>query len=135
MSQNQSGLILLLGFLGILFYYTLIYFGVEPTQAIIGILLIAAPFLVAGIWLEAVNRQQAFSVSRRRKPTRDLERDQSRKYSGDTISPHLFQELMALTHDKKTAMRLVKHVATNNPQWSLNTCAQKAIRDLERDRR
>lgn len=49
--------------------------------------------------------------------------------------PYLWNKLVGLTKDEKTAVRLLKTVCMNHPSQSVDWCCEKAIRDLHRDRR
>lgn len=52
----------------------------------------------------------------------------------ETIASETLSHLNSLTRDRATSIRLVEQVKDRNPGRDLNWCAEKAIRDLERDR-
>lgn len=50
-------------------------------------------------------------------------------------APHLMRKLNALTHDPRTSERLYKGILANNPDRSPDWAADRAIWQIERDRR
>ncbi len=60
----------------------------------------------------------------------------SNRSTSRKASPHLANELLMLVNgDMATARRLLRNVNRSNPGRSVDWCLEKAIHDLERDRR
>ena len=53
----------------------------------------------------------------------------------NAISPRLWRKLDRLTRDRRVSERLIERIAFNNPGRSKSWCAEKAIYDIQRDRR
>lgn len=51
------------------------------------------------------------------------------------VPPRLMNELHRLTRDQRLSARLIERIAFNNPERSRRWCVEKAIYDLQRDRR
>ncbi len=51
------------------------------------------------------------------------------------VPPRLMNELHRLTRDQRLSERLIARIAFNHPQRSRRWCVEKAIYDLQRDRR
>lgn len=79
----------------------------------------------------------AWQVSRRRgfRLTRTPQRSGSGSKAGQRIPPRLMKELDRLTRDRRLSERLVERIAFNHPDRSQRWCVEKAIYDLQRDRR
>ncbi|MEL6384111.1 MAG: hypothetical protein AAFQ89_16990 [Cyanobacteria bacterium J06626_18] len=58
-----------------------------------------------------------------------------RGVTGDSIPPRLMSRLDHLTRDRRVSERLIERIAFNNPGRSKSWCVEKAIYDLQRDRR
>jgi hypothetical protein len=87
------------------------------------ILLIA---VVLGVLWWVFNRQRhAVSRLRHHSPYRPSQ----------TIPPHLMQELDRLTKDRRVSKRLIERIEFNHPGRSKRWCIEKAIYDIQRDRR
>lgn len=87
-------------------------------------ILLAAIVLGVAWWL----------LSRRRKFSR-----RSRSYvssaSSSNVPSHLMRELDRLTKDRRVSERLIERIEFNNPGRSRRWCVEKAIYDIQRDRR
>ncbi len=66
-------------------------------------------------------------------PTKHKKIKQRKWFSG--VSPELESRLIYLVGNKASAYRLVDGLKRSNPNRSEKWCYEKAIRDLERDRR
>jgi hypothetical protein len=75
-----------------------------------------------------------WQVSRRR-----LNRSRTLRGSGNgnpqRVPARLMKELDRLTRDRRLSARLVERIAFNHPHRSRRWCVEKAIYDLQRDRR
>lgn len=69
-------------------------------------------------------------LRRRRQPANRL---QAR--SSNTIPNHLMRELDRLTRDRRVSERLIDRIAFDHPGRSKRWCVEKAIYDIQRDRR
>ena len=86
-------------------------------------------FVIAFAWLISIALKQPKS-----KPHRAIQSDFERIQSGQFQGKEL--ELLRLLYgDKQTAIRLIQHVRSRNPQKSFKWCVEKVITDLEYDRR
>jgi len=72
--------------------------------------------------------------SRRRKPSQRL-RSRASPASSKTIPGHLMRDLDRLTKDRRVSERLIERIEFNNPGRSKRWCVEKAIYDIQRDRR
>lgn len=84
---------------------------------------------VLGWWL---------SRRRRRLPWRapwKLRRRSAQGARAESVPPRLMQNLHRLTRDRRVSERLIERIAFNNPGRSRRWCVEKAIYDLQRDRR
>lgn len=76
---------------------------------------------------------------RRRSPRRlsgiSLPQQGSQKPSGDTVPRRLMGELHRLTRDRRVSERLISQISLAHPQKSRRWCVEKAIYDIQRDRR
>lgn len=72
--------------------------------------------------------------SRRRKPSKRL-RSRTSPTSSQTIPSHLMRDLDRLTKDRRVSERLIERIEFNNPGRSKRWCVEKAIYDIQRDRR
>ena len=73
--------------------------------------------------------------SRKRRSTNRLGNAYRGVQSANTISPRLMRKLDHLTRDRRVSERLIERIAFNNPGRSKSWCAEKAIYDIQRDRR
>ena len=73
-------------------------------------------------------------LNRRRQPSKRL-RSRSSAASAKTIPSHLMRELDRLTKDRRVSERLIERIEFNNPGRSKRWCVEKAIYDIQRDRR
>lgn len=55
--------------------------------------------------------------------------------SARTIPPRLMRELDRLTRDRRVSERLIERISFDNPGRSGAWCVEKAIYDIQRDRR
>lgn len=69
-------------------------------------------------------------LRRRRQPSNRL-----RARSSNTIPNHLMRELDRLTRDRRVSERLIERIAFDHPGRSKRWCVEKAIYDIQRDRR
>lgn len=76
-------------------------------------------------------------LNRRRSPGRRLYQPQgSRLRTGTTTVPAgLMRRLDRLTRDRRVSERLIERIEFNHPGRSKQWCVEKAIYDLQRDRR
>jgi len=76
-------------------------------------------------------------VNRRRSPKRRL--SQSLGHRGragaTTVPDRLMRRLDRLTRDRRVSERLIERIEFNHPGRSKRWCVEKAIYDLQRDRR
>jgi hypothetical protein len=73
-------------------------------------------------------------LNRRRKPSKRF-RSRSSAASTKAIPSHLMRELDRLTKDRRVSERLIERIEFNNPGRSKRWCIEKAIYDIQRDRR
>ena len=52
-----------------------------------------------------------------------------------SIPPRLMRKLDRLTRDRRVSERLIERISFNNPGRSKSWCVEKAIYDIQRDRR
>ncbi|NER78638.1 MAG: DUF2905 domain-containing protein [Leptolyngbya sp. SIO1D8] len=78
-------------------------------------------------WLKGRSRLpgQLFKVPNRR----------VRSHSAGIVPNHLMRELDRLTRDRRVSERLIERVEFNHPGRSRRWCVEKAIYDIQRDRR
>lgn len=89
----------------------------------IGILI--ATLVLGGIWW--VRQRRSHRVRRFRQPT---------LVSASKAAPrYLISRLDRLTRDRRVSERLIERVEFNHPGKSRRWCIEKAIYDIERDRR
>ncbi|MGF1460275.1 MAG: hypothetical protein ACFBSG_14775 [Leptolyngbyaceae cyanobacterium] len=88
-------------------------------------ILFAIAILVASLWW--LNRKRS---KRRRYPVAA-----SRSRSGVAVPEGLMRRLDRLTKDRRVSQRLIERVELNHPGRSKRWCVEKAIYDLQRDRR
>ncbi len=69
-------------------------------------------------------------LRRRRTPSSRM-----RPRSPNTIPNHLMQKLDRLTRDRRVSERLIERIAFDHPGRSKQWCVEKAIYDIQRDRR
>jgi len=76
-------------------------------------------------------------LNRRRSPSRRLFQPQgSRVRAGaQTVPESLMRRLDRLTRDRRVSERLIERIEFNHPGRSKRWCVEKAIYDLQRDRR
>ncbi len=55
--------------------------------------------------------------------------------TSEAIPPRLMRRLDHLTRDRRVSERLIERIAFNNPGRSKSWCVEKAIYDIQRDRR
>lgn len=53
----------------------------------------------------------------------------------NAMPPRLLRDLDKLTRDRRVSRRLIEQIEFNNPGRSKRWCVEKAIYDLQRDRR
>ncbi|WP_008313662.1 hypothetical protein [Leptolyngbya sp. PCC 6406] len=82
------------------------------------------------VWL---NRQRF--RGRRQNPRVQASPQSLRSHSSDTVSPRLMGRLDRLTRDRRVSERLIERLAFDNPNRSKRWCVEKAIYDIQRDRR
>ncbi len=75
-----------------------------------------------------------WKLSRRRIRPSFLARP-SRAPGGGGVPRHLMGQLHRLTRDRRVSERLIRQLAAANPRRSRRWCVEKAIYDLQRDRR
>lgn len=75
--------------------------------------------------------KQGYAPRNRHAPTQP--KNQSGKR--DQVPQQLWAELNALTHDPATSERLVRNIKERNPCMPLKWCTERAIWEIERDRR
>ena len=73
-------------------------------------------------------------LNRRRKPLNRF-RLHTPSVSTKVIPSHLMRELDRLTKDRRVSERLIERIEFNNPGRSRRWCVEKAIYDIQRDRR
>lgn len=76
-------------------------------------------------------------LSRRRSPSRRLSQRQGGRLptSAKAVPENLMRRLDRLTRDRRVSERLIERVEFNHPGRSKRWCVEKAIYDLQRDRR
>lgn len=91
------------------------------------------PLILALILLGAL----AWWLNRRRsRRPRVLARTRSRTMGSlDSVPPRLMNKLDSLTRDRRVSERLIERIAFNHPRRSKRWCVEKAIYDIQRDRR
>jgi hypothetical protein len=89
--------------------------------------LLAIAILGAAIWW--LNRRQ--SSGRRLVPSRSGRM----RSQNATVPDKLMRRLDRLTKDRRVSERLIERNAFNNPGRSKRWCVEKAIYDIQRDRR
>lgn len=72
---------------------------------------------------------------RRRGALRGVASRRRQLAGGGRISPRLMRELDRLTRDHRASLRLIERIESNNPGRSRRWCIEKAIYDIQRDRR
>lgn len=73
---------------------------------------------------------------RGRLPGRSGGSNQTRRASvANAVPSHLMRKLDHLTRDPRVSERLIERIEFNNPGKSKRWCAEKAIYDIQRDRR
>ncbi len=94
-------------------------------------LILALVLLVAVVaWLSRKRRRRPL-----RSPTAALARRGPTAIATNTVPSRLMNELHRLTRDRRVSERLVERIAFNNPGRSRRWCVEKAIYDIQRDRR
>jgi len=74
--------------------------------------------------------------NRRKLPKRSTTARRSGKSSNpNAVPPRLMRELDRLTRDRRVSERLIERVEFNHPGRSRRWCVEKAIYDIQRDRR
>ncbi|MBE7381703.1 MAG: hypothetical protein F6J95_009875 [Leptolyngbya sp. SIO1E4] len=58
-----------------------------------------------------------------------------RSHAAKAIPAHLMRKLDRLTRDRRLSERLIERIEFNNPGRSRRWCVEKAIYDIQRDRR
>ena len=58
-----------------------------------------------------------------------------RVVTSNAVPAHLMRELNRLTRDRRVSERLIQRIEFNNPGRSKRWCIEKAIYDIQRDRR
>jgi hypothetical protein len=71
-------------------------------------------------------------LSRKRKTQGRM---RSQPHSSKAIPNHLMQKLDRLTRDRRVSERLIERIALEHPGRSRQWCVEKAIYDIQRDRR
>jgi len=76
-------------------------------------------------------------LSRRRSPSRRWSQRQGGRLptSAKAVPENLMRRLDRLTRDRRVSERLIERVEFNHPGRSKRWCVEKAIYDLQRDRR
>jgi hypothetical protein len=87
-------------------------------------LILAGVVLIGVIWW----------LSRKRSLPKRLKRVRS-PLGTSPVPGHLMQQLDRLTRDRRVSERLIENIAFNNPGKSKRWCVEKAIYDIQRDRR
>lgn len=89
--------------------------------------LLAIAILGAAIWW----------LNRRKSGSRQLVATRSRgaRSRGATVPDNLMRRLDRLTKDRRVSERLIERNAFNHPGRSKRWCVEKAIYDIQRDRR
>ncbi|NJN20408.1 MAG: hypothetical protein HC812_03350 [Leptolyngbya sp. RL_3_1] len=92
-----------------------------------------APILLAVAVLAVVLWQM--SRRQRRRSIRFFKETGGGTNRPQRVPPRLMNELHRLTRDRGLSERLIERIAFNNPERSRRWCVEKAIYDLQRDRR
>ncbi len=89
--------------------------------------------ILAGVILGGV----VWWLSRKRRRQRPIPTGSKRlpSASGQAVPTHLLRQLDRLTRDRRVSKRLVEQIALDHPHRSQRWCVEKAIYDLQRDRR
>jgi hypothetical protein len=78
-------------------------------------------------------------LRRRRRPLRSrtsaLVRRSPKSDTANGVPSRLMNQLHRLTRDRRVSERLIERIAFNNPGRSRRWCVEKAIYDIQRDRR
>jgi hypothetical protein len=91
-------------------------------------LILALILLGVGVWW--------LSRRRSRRPRALASTRARRLISGpDTVPPRLMNQLHSLTRDRRVSERLIERISFNHPHRSKRWCVEKAIYDIQRDRR
>ncbi|MEM9002742.1 MAG: hypothetical protein AAGE59_04345 [Cyanobacteria bacterium P01_F01_bin.86] len=72
---------------------------------------------------------------RRRLPFGRLGNSHRGRQALNAIPPRLMRKLDRLTRDRRVSERLIERIAFNHPERPKSWCVEKAIYDLQRDRR
>lgn len=89
---------------------------------------ILAVAVIGGVWWWLQRKSQR-QRRRRFRPGR------GRSPQGQTVPPRLMGELDRLTRDRRVSERLIERIQFNHPGRSRRWCVEKAIYDIQRDRR
>ena len=91
-------------------------------------LILALVLLGVGVWWlsqRRTHRPRALASARLRRSGA----------GANTVPPRLMNKLHSLTRDRRVSERLIERISFNNPHRSKRWCVEKAIYDIQRDRR